>query len=151
MHSSCELARMNPKTFYVAGRLENFERVRECYSMMAAHGWELTFDWTKIGAVRNDRDAMSQVAVNEIEGARKADVLIALLPGGRGTHCEIGAALSWNRGIVILSDDPSLLALDQKTTAFYHHPLVIHAGSFGDIPAAASSVFRRAFPMDLRS
>jgi nucleoside 2-deoxyribosyltransferase len=59
----------------------------------------------------------------EIDGIRNADVLIALLPGGFGTHVEIGAALAFGKPIIIHSPNQTVLETPYPCV-FHYHPLV---------------------------
>jgi hypothetical protein len=73
---------------------------------LKAHGWERTFDWT-------DQDygpeRYADVALAELAGVRDADVLIVLLPGGYGTHVEIGAALALGKPVILHAPDRKTL------------------------------------------
>jgi len=52
---------------------------------------------------------------------RDADVLLVLLPGGYGTHAEIGAALAFGRPIII--HVPNKQVLDTPyPCVFHYHP-----------------------------
>jgi hypothetical protein len=87
-------------------------------------GHQITHDWTL-----HECDTPSQKAECDIVGITQADLLIALLPGGRAFHVEIGAALSQGVRVFLVGDpyDPS-----GKKCVFYDHPLVIH---FYDVDA----------------
>jgi nucleoside 2-deoxyribosyltransferase len=45
-----------------------------------------------------------------------------LLPGGNGTHLELGFAIASGKRIFLHSEDPTLFELGSQTNAFYHHP-----------------------------
>jgi nucleoside 2-deoxyribosyltransferase len=46
-------------------------------------------------------DGYAKIALAELAGVREADVLIVLLPGGYGTHVEIGAALGLGKPVIL--------------------------------------------------
>lgn len=121
-------------TFYIASRLENAARVRELRDLLHAAGWAITYDWSSHGSVRGpevSREIIARVADHEVNGVLDADVLIVLLPGGRGTHTELGVALGYQVGpgnrVVLWSAEPELdFGTTEATSAFYHHPGVEH-------------------------
>lgn len=121
-------------TFYIASKLENAPRVRDLRDHLLAAGWEITYDWTVHGSVRGPdmpRERIADVADREVNGVLDADVLIVLLPGGRGTHTELGVALAFEIGddfrVVLWSATPDVdFGTTEATSAFYHHPGVEH-------------------------
>lgn len=54
------------------------------------------------------------------KGVFDADRVIVLLPGGKGTHTELGMALAKNKKIIIHSKSPHSFSLCDETVAFYH-------------------------------
>lgn len=131
--------------FYIASRLENAARVRDLASILKARGHVHTYDWTMHGSVQNEgSDVIAKVASREHAGVRSADTVIVLLPGGRGTHAELGMAIAWatvvaeDTGdpirILVLSESPEIdFGEDGRTCAFYHHPLVKRIGSWAEL------------------
>lgn len=65
---------------------------------LKALGWECSFSWTALQDANPDQ--YPEIAKAEIAGVRDADVLLVLLPGGYGTHAEIGAALAVGRPVI---------------------------------------------------
>jgi len=125
------------KSFYIASSLDNAEQVKQVAERLKAAGWTHTYDWTVHGSVqREGTERIAQVASAESEGVWMADVVIVLLPGGRGTHTELGIAIGmvdpvvWGPGeaamrICIYSPDPEKdFGTGGTTCAFYHHPCV---------------------------
>lgn len=132
-----------PKSFYIASKLENAPAVRALAERFKAAGWRHTYDWTVHGSVRSEGAArIEEVASNESVGVFDADVLIVLLPGGRGTHSELGMMIGKNdlatfliltgrlkgtppgRDIYILGTDEDFNPTGGSTCAFYYHPYV---------------------------
>lgn len=127
-----------PQSYYIASALENHEQVRQVKAMLDAAGWEHTYDWTVHGSVQKcGPERIAEVAKAETEGVSKAEVVIVLLRGGRGTHVELGIALAFawayehdqdDEGaptICLYSPDPEKDFGDGGSTcAFYHHPSV---------------------------
>lgn len=134
-----------PQSYYIASGLENAEQVRALRDRLNAAGWKQTYDWTTHGSVQKEGvEVIAEVASKEIEGVVMAEVFIALLPGGRGTHCELGGAITMSDCYVLIpgeqpaplicvySPDPErdFGTTEGKTCAFYHHPNVQR---FGDL------------------
>lgn len=96
-------------------------------SVLKAAGHTHTYDWTVHGSVQGEgEDRIREVSVNETQGVLDADVVIVLLPGGRGTHSELGIAIASDsiKAILICAEDDSLFLHDDRTCAFYWHPRV---------------------------
>lgn len=109
--------------FYIASKLENAARVRELAEALKARGWRQTYDWTVHGSVRGDRERLKETACAEWGGVQDADIIIVLLPGGRGTHTEFGMALAMGKDIVLHSEDPAPFEpASEETSAFYWAP-----------------------------
>lgn len=121
--------------FYIASGFGNVEPVRALKKILDDAGWEHTYDWTSVQG-----DTLADTASVEINAVCEADVVVVLLPGGRGTHAELGCAIGTttlamalmtlgfevasSRRIVLYTPDPEK-DLDPRTgSVFYHHPLV---------------------------
>ncbi len=117
--------------YYIATRLENAAGHNALRDLLNGAGHKLTYDWTRHGSVKDKgRAVLAQVAENEIEGVREADFVVALLPGGRGTHTEIGAALALGKPTIIHDSDArtdidGAFSYGAATCSFYHHPLAL--------------------------
>ncbi len=113
--------------FYVASGLVNRERVSEVITKLIAKGHSITYDWTKHGDIRREGHLrLSEVASNEVLGVCSAEVVLILLPGGKGTHTELGLSLatSQNKKIIIWSESGREFSAWEETCAFYHHPSI---------------------------
>jgi nucleoside 2-deoxyribosyltransferase len=112
---------------YIATGLEfaaTQNRVRD--ALMAA-GHEITYDWSAHGSVQSEGEKrIAEVAELEMGGVRDADVVIVLLPGGRGTHTELGMAIAWRKPVLVVAipHGRAFHAQDGRTCAFYYAPLV---------------------------
>jgi hypothetical protein len=103
---------------YIASRLENAAAVRELRDELAKHDVVLTYDWTEHGSVQNEgAERMRDVAHAEASGVEEADLVIVLLPGGRGTHVEIGIAIGAGVDILLVGEQQS----EGHDCAFYNH------------------------------
>ena len=96
---------------YIASSLGNVAMVQRLRDLLVSLDHEITHDWTVVGpghandprAVRQ-ADVVDQVSLTlenradaDIEGVVSADALIVVMPGGVGTHTELGVALGWNQ------------------------------------------------------
>lgn len=116
------------KTFYVGTLLARRQIAREVAAKLIEAGFKQTFDWTKVDdlTARPLGDAeRGAVAVSEIDGVKAADFGVILLPGGRGTHAELGATLALGKHVYLHAfDDVHFIGRDAYICAFYEHPLV---------------------------
>lgn len=96
---------------YVASRLENIENVARLCAALELEGHTITYKWCTHGRVwspertpAENRSRMSKVATAEGHGVTSADMVVVLLPGGRGTHVELGMALAARKPILLCSE-----------------------------------------------
>jgi len=111
--------------FYIAtgtGRIEDQHKVRE---VLQKYGHTQTYDWTQHGKLTDvGEDVMQKVCHSEMEGIAQADFVVVLLPGGRGTHGEVGMAAIARKPTFIHSTDPARFDPSDKAwcgTTFYFH------------------------------
>ena len=109
-------------TFYIAtslSRAKDHNRVRD---LLTEQGHTITYDWTLHGSVKSTTvQRLAEVAEKETDGVMSADIVIILLPGGYGTHAELGMALGTGKKIIVHSADQAPFTACEKTCAFYHH------------------------------
>jgi nucleoside 2-deoxyribosyltransferase len=117
MSSSAEATR--PRRFYLATRKDRSAEADSLSEVLKAKGWERTFAWKDTDG--SDSAGNAAIAVKELEGVREADVLIVLLPGGFGTHVEIGAALALGKPVILHSPDQKTLETPYPCV-FHYHP-----------------------------
>ena len=110
---------------YVATGLEHAHRAWLVGYALRAAGHAITYDWTTHGSVQGEGFArLAEVAQAERDGVAVADLVIAILPGGRGTHVEIGMALGYGIPVALLIQDGCYDA----ECAFYSLPEVDRRG-----------------------
>ena len=88
---------------------------------LKSRGWERTYTWT--AGDEGGPEAYSDIAIRELRGVLEADVLIVLLPGGYGTHVEIGAALALGKPVILYAPDRDTLDAPYPCP-FHYHPNV---------------------------
>jgi hypothetical protein len=86
---------------YIASSFENRERVK-AFAAQLPPGWAWSYDWTG----HTFDDDPRRVADEDCAGIAQADAVVALLPGGPGTHWEIGYARGLGIPTCIVGDPP---------------------------------------------
>jgi len=122
-----------PKRFYIATRKDRTKQVETIVNALRAHGWERTFAWTDQDDERPEQ--YGKTALSELAGVRDGDVLIALLPGGYGTHVEIGAALALGKRVILHAPDRKTLETPYPCIFHYHPAVKLLVSKFLDIDA----------------
>jgi hypothetical protein len=95
---------------YVASSLKNHARVCVVQKYLRAVGLDIAHDWaTPYGArlARGETEtAREQEAelLHELDAAAHCDVLLFVLPAGRGAHVELGVAMGKHRPVVVLNE-----------------------------------------------
>lgn len=118
--------------FYVASSLQNRAQVREVATELKKFGWHHTYDWTQNEQVES-LDDLKRIGKLEKEAVADSDVVIVLLPGGKGTHIEMGLALAGGKRIFLYSPDTQVMNIE-NTSTFYHLPeVVICLGTLKDL------------------
>lgn len=114
--------------YYIASGLENAERVNAAAAKLDSLGGQRTYDWTAHGDVRKAGEArMREVSEREIAAVTEAELFLALLPGGKGTHTELGAALATisNKRVVLWSETGLEFEAGASSCVFYRYPEVV--------------------------
>ncbi len=109
--------------FYVGSGMKNWELVNNYAKLLKENGWEQTHDWVKNISDDISRDDMIKYASLESQGVADADVVIMLLPGGRGAHIELGMAMALNKKIFLCSATEEEFSIE-NTVAFYELPKI---------------------------
>ena len=79
--------------FYIGSGMKNCELVNYYSKILKEKGWEQTYDWVKNVSDDVSIDDMIGYAKLEKQAIVSSDVVIILLPAGRGAHIELGMAL----------------------------------------------------------
>jgi hypothetical protein len=88
--------------FYIATGLGNAAAHNQVRDVLHELGHEITYDWTSHGAAQDtpfvftpeDAVKLRDVCTKELNGIMSAELLVVILPGGRGTHAELGMGLT---------------------------------------------------------
>ena len=112
--------------YYIATSLARIAAHHVVKDALQILGHEMTYDWTLHGSVKSvSKERLREVASIELNAISKADFVVVLLPGGFGTHTELGFAIGRGKKLFLHTEDPSLFELGPQTHVFYHHPNVI--------------------------
>jgi nucleoside 2-deoxyribosyltransferase len=109
------------KRFYLATRKDRDQEANALSQALTDRGWKRTFVWSAQDGAGASRHA--EIAVQELNGVREADVLVVLLPGGFGTHVEIGAALALGKPVILCAPNQKTLETPYPCV-FHYHPNV---------------------------
>lgn len=104
--------------FYIASSLQNKENVQYVAAHLKNSGFTHTYDWTQ----NNRADSVEQLkSVGEAErkGVLEADILVLLLPGGKGTHVELGMALAHHKRVYLFSPNEDLYDFSMTATFYF--------------------------------
>lgn len=133
---------------YIATRLENWKLHNVLRDALAVRGVGLSYDWSTHGPVwEAGRRRIREVSQLEALGVMEADLVVVLLPGGRGTHAELGMALAARVPVVLWAPGAQGDFFDAApvTCAFYHHPGVVlkQVGCFEQLAEAVVGELER--------
>lgn len=126
--------------FYIATGLENIKIHHQVRDRLISKGHLLTYDWTVHGDVRKEGvTRLKEVCKNDLRGVKEADLVIVILPGGKGTHTELGYSIGVNKKVFLYSKQAELFTIT-NTCCFYFHENVQIFTSLGSLYSAIESV-----------
>lgn len=112
--------------YYIATSLSRMTAHNVVRDALGLYGHEISYDWTSHGSVKSvSKERLREVATLELDGISKVDFVVVLLPGGNGTHLELGFAIARGKKVFLHSEDSLAFELGPQTNAFYHHPDLI--------------------------
>jgi nucleoside 2-deoxyribosyltransferase len=124
--------------FYLATRIDRAAQAENLLDALKSCGWERTFIWT--GEDKAGAEEYPELALAELAGVREADVLIVLLPGGYGTHVEIGAALALGKPVILHAPDQKTLNTPYACVFHYHPGVTLLVSEVLDVNAILASI-----------
>lgn len=110
--------------FYIGSGMKNCELVNYYSKILKENGWQQTYDWVQNVNDDVNIDDMSEYASLEKQGIVDSDVVIILLPAGRGAHIELGMAIALGKKIFLCSSTKEEFSLE-NTVAFYELPDIV--------------------------
>lgn len=110
--------------FYIGSGIKNCELVLNYVEALKNNGWEHTYDWTKTITNEESIENLTRYAELEFQGIADSDVVIILLPAGRGAHIELGMAMALHKKIFLCSSMKEDFSL-KNTVSFYESPCIV--------------------------
>ena len=129
-----------PKRYYLSTRKDRSAAAANLTEALHAAGWERTYTWSDLGSA--GVEAFAAAASTELEAVRAADVLIVLLPGGFGTHVEIGAALALGKPVVLHAPDRGTLETPYPCIFHYHPGVTLMVSEAMQVPDLVAAMER---------
>ncbi len=110
--------------FYIGSGMKNCELVNYYSKILEEKGWKHTYNWAK--NINGDETIKDLIEYSKLEqqGIIDSDVVIILLPAGRGTHIELGMALALNKKIFLCSETKEEFNI-KNTVNFYQLPNIV--------------------------
>lgn len=110
--------------FYIGSGMKNCELVNYYAKILKENDWKQTYNWVENINEDVSIEDMTVYAKLESQGIIDADVVIILLPAGRGAHIELGMALALNKKIFLCSATKEEFSIE-NTVAFYGLPSIV--------------------------
>lgn len=123
---------------YVAGALDDADRVRAVQAAVVAAGHQLSLDWTResdvtlVNDYASDLDLSAKIATDDLDAVLDADAVLVVASEheGRGMFVELGAALSRaSRGDL---EHVVVVGPIQHESVFYYHSSVQRVPTVAD-------------------
>ena len=106
--------------FYIASSLRNIEQVREVSKRLKNIGYIHTYDWT-VNENITTLEELRVIGKKEKNAVIGADIVVVLLPAGKGSHIELGIAIGNSKQVYLYSSDKEIDNIE-TTSTFYHLP-----------------------------
>ena len=110
--------------FYIGSGMKNCELVNYYAKILKENDWKQTYNWVENINDDVSIEDMTAYAKLESQGIIDSDVVIILLPAGRGAHIELGMALALNKKIFLCSATKEEFSIE-NTVAFYGLPSIV--------------------------
>lgn len=123
--------------FYMGSGLKNAKVVNEFSKKLKEIGWEHTYNWTENNLENESIEDLIKYATLEQKAIEESEVVIIILPAGRGTHVELGMAIALNKKIYLYSNNKEEFDIE-NTVAFYQLPSIQKV--IGDIDYAVNEI-----------
>jgi len=115
--------------FYIGSSFKNSEIVNYMAEKLKENGWEHTYNWANTIVGEETEEELINFSMLEKQAIIDSDVIIIILPGGRGTHIELGISLALNKKIYLCSLDGKDFNLDNAVNFYFSHDLTRLVGN----------------------
>lgn len=109
--------------FYIGSGFKNVDIVKKVSEELKKQGWIRTCSWEDIEVGTETREDLIRYSKLEFEGIDESDIVIIILPAGRGTHVELGYSLAKGKRIILYASDQEEFSLE-NTVNFYEVPQI---------------------------
>ncbi|MEK3981667.1 nucleoside 2-deoxyribosyltransferase [Psychrobacillus sp. FSL K6-2836] len=106
--------------FYIASSFKNIDMVRNVSEKLKNKGYILVYDWT-VNENVTTLEELRVIGEKEKTAVIEADVVVVLLPAGKGSHIELGIAIGNGKKIYLYSPNKEIDNIE-TTSTFYHLP-----------------------------
>ena len=110
--------------FYIGTVFKNKDLVNNVSKKLISKGLHHTYNWASNISTHETIDDMIKSSELEQQAIIDSDIVIILLPAGRGTHIELGIALALNKKIYLCSLDGKDFDVENSVN-FYQNPNII--------------------------
>lgn len=125
--------------FYIASGFVNKSLVKKVGAEITKKlNWELTYDWTQNERAETKED-LANIGINEFDAVMNSDVIIVILPGGKGCNTEMGIALGNNKRVIMYDPNGTLKDLSKATTFYYLPQIKNWNGIIEELPPLCNS------------
>ncbi|KYG26989.1 nucleoside 2-deoxyribosyltransferase [Alkalihalobacillus trypoxylicola] len=118
--------------FYIASSFQNKDTVRYVSEKLKKEGHIHTYDWTQ-----NERaltiEKLKEIGQNEKDGVGQSDIVVVILPGGKGTHIELGIAIGQGKRVYLYSPTDDIYNFETTSTFYHLQGVEIVIGSIDDL------------------
>lgn len=125
--------------FYIGASMKNGELVNYVAKKLITNGWKHTYNWAENLLEEESIDDMTKFAILEKQGVADANVVIIILPAGKGSHVELGMALALNKKIYLYSETGKEFE-PENASCFYQTPGITRI--IGNIDEAAEEIMK---------
>lgn len=109
---------------YIATEAERIDEFNKIKDAIEKYGHTVSHNWTLCTGEPDELKSRF-----DISAIKRSKMLIALMPGGRSLHVEIGAALALDIKVIIIGDQ----RVDGKKCVMYSHNLVSSVENIDDL------------------
>ncbi|RIU93382.1 group-specific protein [Oceanobacillus picturae] len=108
--------------YYIASSFQNKENVQAVSQYLFSKGHVNTYDWT-LNERANTVEQLERIGTLEKQAVADCDLFILYLPGGKGSHVELGLALAYGKKVIMYREKAFS---PEEASSFYYVEGVHH-------------------------
>jgi len=109
--------------FYIGSGFKNKDMVNYFSDKLCHFGLISTYNWARVDVFEETIEDLILFSNQEKKAIEESDIVIIILPAGRGSHVELGMALSLNKKIYLCAMSPEEFDI-KNTVDFYQLPCI---------------------------